>query len=323
MRIEWPVALLALLLLPLAPAGLAVLERRRARLALRYTNLDVLAAVAAGRRPWRASAPVALALLALGSAVVAISGPERRVPVWAEQVSVALAVDSSGSMASTDVRPTRLGAADQAIRRFLVVLPPRYRVGLVTFSDTPMVASPLTWDRGLLARALLADRPAAGTAIGDSLARSVDLLEPATRSLASVGAEPVAPHAPSAILLLSDGAQTTGRLTPLQGAARARAAGIPVYTVALGTPTGIVHAGVISLRVPPDLSVLRRIAAATGGESFSATTRMRLDDVYEHLATHLGRRVEWRGLGSWFLGLAALCTLAAFLCAARWSERPL
>ncbi len=82
-------------------------------------------------------------------------------------------------MAADDVKPTRLGAAEGAIRRFLNEIPKKYRVGLVTFSSEPFVVSPLTFDRQRLLSALQYDLvPGQGTAIGDALARAVELLQP-------------------------------------------------------------------------------------------------------------------------------------------------
>ena len=94
----------------------------------------------------------------------------------------------------------------------------------------------------------------------------------------------------SAILLLSDGAQTRGTLAPLQGAARAKSYGIPVYTVALGTPNGVLNRGGFARPVPPDPTTLRQIAQTTGGEFFATQNEARLNAVYEDLASRLGTR---------------------------------
>ena len=85
-------------------------------------------------------------------------------------------------MSADDVKPTRLGAAQEAVRRFLAGLPDKYRVGLVTFSSEPYVAAPLTHDRKLVLEGLLLGDTSSGqgTAIGDALARSVEMLAPVT-----------------------------------------------------------------------------------------------------------------------------------------------
>jgi Ca-activated chloride channel family protein len=327
-RLEWPWALLVLLLVPIGVLARRSIERRRSLAVVQFTNIDVLAAIPRPDPRRRAYLPAGLMGLALACAFVAIARPAHQVTVSNERTSIVLAVDMSGSMAAVDVRPTRLAAAEQAVRRFLADVPPRYRVGLVTFSSTPQVVAPLVWDRRVVRDALAdAGTPGQGTAIGDALARSIELLEPIARDaadndrvLASAPSASVA-GAPSAVILLSDGAQTGGRLSPLAAADRAAADGIPVYTIALGTSAGLIHAGVFPLRVPPDPAVLQMISRATGGTFFAAMDEADLDVAYEHLASTLGRTRERRDLGFAFAGLAgclALLSLGLSLC---WRER--
>ena len=331
MRIEWPLGLLALLLVPLAVLAYLAVERRRARYAIHYTNIEVLAAVSvAGGRRWRWVLPPLLALLALTCALAALARPEVRMSVASEQASIALTIDVSGSMSADDVKPTRLGAAQEAVRRFLAGLPDKYRVGLITFSSEPYVAAPLTHDRKLVLEGLLLGDTSfgQGTAIGDALARSVEMLAPVTPvgdALPGGGTAPPPPPDPnrplSAILLLSDGAQTRGVLAPLQGAARAKSYGIPIYTVALGTPEGVLNRGGFSRPVPPDPVTLRQIAQATGGEFFATQSEARLNAVYEDLASRLGHTNEWRELSYALVGAAALLALAAGALSLLWNQR--
>ncbi|HEY3614732.1 MAG TPA: VWA domain-containing protein [Gaiellales bacterium] len=326
MRLAWPLALLALLIIPLAVVAYLALERRRARYAIHYTNIEVLASVAATTRRWRALVPPVLVLLALICATAALARPQMRVSVSSEQASIALAVDMSGSMSANDVKPTRLAAAQGAVRRFLTKIPAKYRVGLVTFSSEPYVAAPLSYDRKLVIQGLVFGSSfGQGTAIGDALARSVELLQPQVNDDTGGVSIPPAARAPdgplSAILLLSDGAQTRGTLSPLEGAQRAKSYGIPVYTVALGTPGGVLERGGFERPVPPDPATLRQIAQATGGEFFATQTDARLNAVYEDLASRLGRTKEWRELSFVLLGAAALLALAATGLSLFWVQR--
>jgi Ca-activated chloride channel family protein len=309
-KLEWPLALVVLALVPLAVVWRHAIERRPFRHAVAFTNVDVLATISRAAPRWRTRLPALVALLGLTLALLALARPEHRVALGGDRASIVLAVDTSGSMSAVDVKPTRLAAAEGAIWRFLAALPVSDRVALVTFSDEPMVGTPLTVDRRRVADALQTTHaPGQGTAIGDALARSVSLLEPAPGG------------APAAILLLSDGAQTRGALGPLQGASRAALAGIPVYTVALGTPRGVINEGVISLPVPPDAPTLRRIALTTGGAFFAPTSEAQLNAVYDLLAARLGRRTEWRELTSLLVGLAAACSLLALALSLVWRQR--
>lgn len=325
-----PLLLLVLLVVPLAIAGWLLLERRRARYAVRFTNLELLAAVAERAPAWRRFVPLALAALAFTAAVVALARPEVRRSEQREQASIALVLDVSGSMRADDVRPTRLEAAQAALRRFVERVPARYRVGLITFAAEPFVTAPLTHDRRQVLESLeFGISTGRGTAIGDALARAVEMLQPlATAAAAQRGQEASDPERPiSAVLMLSDGAQRGGILQPLEGAARARSYRIPVFTVSLGTADGVLDDGFGfgggggGFPVPPDPVTLRRISRATGGESFAIANAERLTAVYEELASRLGRRTAWREAGDLLLLIAALSVLAAVATSMRWVHR--
>ena len=217
-----PYFLIALLLVPLV-LGLAIwFDRRRARYAVAFTNLDLLASVVAKRRrPWRRWIPLALFLLALAAASTALARPRAKVSVTSSQATVVLLVDVSGSMRANDVKPTRLGAAQHAMAVFSDKVPRKVRIGLVSFSTGPDVLVSPTVDRGVLQEGIDLLSPEAGTAIGDGLGVAVQVVK------SSVADAPRGKDGklPGAIVLLSDGAQTRGVLTPMQGAALARMRG--------------------------------------------------------------------------------------------------
>jgi Ca-activated chloride channel family protein len=338
MTFEWPFMLLLLLVVPAVVLGYWFAMRRRARYAVTFTNLDVLASVAGTIPRRRHLIPAILALLALSAALAALARPSVPMSVGREQASIVLTVDISGSMRATDVKPTRLGAAQEAIRRFLKKLPGQYRVGLVTFSTEAYVASPLTRDRKLVLAAVDSMYTGRGTALGDGLARSVELVQTAPNpedapAAATTQTDP--DHPLSAILLLSDGAQTTGLLEPRDAAERAKSYGIPVFTIALGTPDGYVDGGGggfgggfggaggggFRRPVPPDPATLAKIAEITGGEAFETTSDARLNQVYDDMASRFGKKTEWREATSLFLGAAALLAIAGGLLSLLWGQR--
>ncbi len=160
----------------------------------------------------------------------------------------------------------------------------------------------------------------AGTAIGDGLAAAVRLV---TTSLArdGIGRQP-GKELPAAIVFLSDGAQNRGQLQPLEAAALAHAAGIRVDTVALGTPTGNVTVGVgafvKSFPVPPDPGVVRAIAQATDGRSFTARNADRLSSISEMLGSSIGRDTQLREITSWFAVATAALLLVSLGLACVW-----
>ena len=322
MSFEAPALLLGLLLVPLAAVGYWLLQRRPSHYPVRYSNVEVLAAVAGRAGSWKRHVPAALLLAALAALAVAFARPTIMVGAPDERASVVLVVDISGSMRAQDVRPNRLDAAKQAMLSFLSHAPKTLRVGIVAFSNEPQVVVTPTLDREELRQGIHFLEPAFGTALGDALARSVELARTTTRAprQGRAQAHEQAPNAEvkdekgralASILLLSDGFQTRGLLSPGQGAERARAAGIPVFTIALGTEGGTIVDREQVIPVPPDRETLASIAEYTGGESFDAETAGALRDVYQGLGSRVGRRERPREVTSAFVAAGALLLVGA------------
>jgi len=314
-----PWLLLTLLVVPAVVLVAWWLDRRRDRYAVAFTNLDVLAAIAHGRRrPWRRYVPFVVLLLALACAAAAMARPRAVVSKPVNQATIVLLVDVSGSMRATDVSPTRLGAAQHAMSLFVDTVPPTVRLGLVSFSSgADLLVSPTT-DRAVLHEGIALLVPEAGTAIGDGLAVAVDVAKSALNGVPK-GRDG---KLPGAIILLSDGAQTRGVLTPLQGAQRAKAAGLRVFTVALGTNHGTLPYGLFGgiyggggapggFPVRPDPVTLAEIAKVTGGQSYRATSAGRIDTIYHELGASVARKHGSREVTSWFVGASALLLLVS------------
>jgi Ca-activated chloride channel family protein len=314
-----PLFLLLLLVVPLAALAAWWLGRRRATYTVAFTNFDVLASVVESkRRSWRPLVPLALFLLALAAASVAVARPVATVSEPSSNATVVLLVDVSGSMRASDVKPTRLQAAVQAMSTFADKVPKGVKIGLVSFSNGPDILVAPTTDRELLHEGIDLLEPESGTAIGDGLQVAVSVAKSA------VGDVPrnKKGQLPAAIVLLSDGAQTRGSLTPLQGAQLARNAGIRVFTISLGTNHGTLNfpggffggfgfGGGRSIAVRPDPATMAAIARTTGGKSFRAKTAAKVDNVYKELGSVVTHRKVHREIGSWFAGAAALLLLAA------------
>ena len=326
MRFESPWLLLFLLVVPAAVLFVLWVERRRARYAVSFTNIGVLASVAQSRRStWRRWTPLALFALALAFAGTALGRPTAEVSTASSRATVVLLVDVSGSMRAQDVKPTRLGAAQAAMFTFLDHVPSHVRVGLVAFSNTPQLLVPPTTDRSIMREGVDLLEPESGTAIGDGLQDAVNT------ALNSVGHH--APrgkngHIPAAIVLLSDGAQTRGVLAPLQGAQLAKDAGIPIYTIALGTKNGTLSDngfgfgfGGGHFPVPPDPATLRAIAQVAGGLAFQAHSAAKVQDAYKRLSNSVVVHQKRREISSWFAGVAAFFLLGSLAAAKATGER--
>jgi Ca-activated chloride channel family protein len=329
----WPLGLLALLIVPLAALAYWLVDRRPSKYALAFPNVDVLAEVAESGG-WRRRIPPALFLLALVAAGIALARPQLDVMVDREQATIVLAVDSSGSMLADDVRPSRLAAAQASIRTFLDDLPDQFRVGMVSFAEEAQVVSPVTSNRQPVRDAVEFLFPMRGTAIGDAVARSAELAQEATgqqaeteisgfglaQSDSDTGTKP-----PAAVLLLSDGFQTAGLLAPLDGAARAKELGIPVYTIALGTADGVIDLSfggeARRIPVPPDRETLRLIARETGGKYYAAPSAEALKGAYSELGSLLSREPGKDEATYAFVLAAGLLGLGAAVFSLLWFAR--
>jgi Ca-activated chloride channel homolog len=323
MRFEWPIALVGLVLIPLALLAYGLVERRRARYAIRFTNLDVLASVLpkSGTAQKRRFIPPLVFAVAVAVALIGIARPAVARDVPREQATVVLVIDTSGSMIANDVQPSRLAAAQEAVRKFIGKLPGRFRVGMVSFSSQARVAIPITDDHDLAKQGVENLRPFGGTAIGDAIGRALKLLEessPAAGSVLPRGSKTT----PAAIVLMSDGAQNRGRLQPIQAALQAKHVKIPVYTIAFGTPNGTIkiNDGTFSttISVPPDPQTLKQIALETGGQFYAAGSSAKLNAVYGALASRLATRHEYVESTNVFLGAAAALVVLAGFAAFAW-----
>src|SRR5581483_9021178 len=228
-----PLALLALLALPALVALYLLHERRRRGAGARFANPALLPALADTVPRLRRHLPVALLLVALAAMIFGVARPHATVTVARKEATVVLAIDVSRSMRTRDVRPTRLQAALSTARGFVDELPETFRLGIVSVGSNAIDALPPTDDRQLARAALGALQRSEGTAIGDGIGLALDV---ARRQRADDGT-----MLPAAVLLVSDGANEGGRTQPRAAADRARALGVPVHTVLIGTPDGVVE----------------------------------------------------------------------------------
>jgi Ca-activated chloride channel family protein len=254
--------------------------------------------------------------VALAFLILAAARPQRSVAVPLTDGAVMLANDVSSSMASKDVNPSRLGAAQRADARFLAHVPSTIRVGLLEFNDAATVLQSPTTNHALTRAALVHLHANGHTAIGTAV-------QLATRILSGLRT-PTGKHIPSAIVLLSDGSSTTGA-DPLAAARRAGAAHVPVYTVALGTAHGTIAVkhpnGTKTVPVPLNPSELQQIATLSKGRSFTIGSSAGLSAVYQHLAAQLGHRNVNREMTASVAGAGLVLLLVGGALSLRWFGR--
>jgi Ca-activated chloride channel homolog len=309
-----PLLLLGLALVPIALAAYVVAQRQRRRYAVRYTNVDVLASVAA-RVGWARHIPAALAILALAALLVALGRPERTVAAEQRAATVVMVTDMSGSMKAKDVAPDRITAAKVAARALADKLPRDFRLGLVSFGTAPSLLVEPTTDKARVKAGIDGLQYSGKTAMGDGLALGLDAARaPVTDSDTGL------PHRlPAAIVLLSDGASTVGQ-DPLTVAERARRLRIPIYAVALGTPNGYLEhttpdGTVKRTPVPPDTETLQEIARTTHGRFYQASDAQRLTEIYRNLGTRFSAKKEKQEVTAAFAGGGLALLLAGMVAA--------
>ncbi len=358
-----PILLLGLLLVPVLVGLYLLVQRRRTRYAVRFTNLDLLANLAPKRPSWRRHVPAALYLVAISFLVIGLARPTMVLAVPREDSTVILAIDISGSMKATDVAPTRLDAAKAAAHSFVKQLPAGIRVGIVSFASHPETLVEPTADHGKLDDAIDSLKPRDGTAMGDALMQVLDIAESIKADGAGTGSTGTATPAPSAgpsaapgasaapnasaapapsasgtpsdspsgeplvaAILLSDGANSVGETQPLDAANRAASLGVPVYTIALGTPNGQVqvrddNGQLVTLDVPPDTKTLAQIAEVTGATAFDAATAQDLSAVYDNLQSRIGYTQETQEVTFAFAAVALVLVVAGAGLSAMWFGR--
>jgi len=350
MTFLWPEFLWLLLALPLLVLLYVWLLRRKKKMALRYASLSIVREAMGKGQSFRRHIPPLLFLLSLAAMLVASSRPFAVITLPSDQQTIMLAMDVSGSMRATDVKPNRLVASQDAAKAFLAELPRNVRVGIVAFAGTASVVQPPTLSREDLVAAIDKFQLQRGTAIGNGIVVSLaELFPDAGIDIASMQAgrdrqrgvaidqqptlgkdgkenkpfSPVAPgsYASAAIILLTDGQRTTG-VDSMEAAKAAADRGIRIYTVGVGTVDGetIGFEG-WSMRVRLDEETLKGIARNTQAEYFYAGTAADLKKVYESLSSRLTvvkKETEISGLLA--LVAAVLALLSAGLSLA-WFNR--
>jgi Ca-activated chloride channel family protein len=319
-----PAMLAGLILLPLAALAYLSLQRRRRREASAFANPALLPNLVTGRPGWRRHLPPLLLLGALAALVVALARPQRTVAAPQRAATVMMVTDTSGSMNAEDVDPDRLSAAVKAARRLTDELPENFRLGLVTFSDFADVQAPPTTDRDPVKAGLERLRASGGTAMATGLQRAIAPAPTPVPNQRGTGTQ----RLPSVLVLLSDGKDTQSPVDPLEIARQAKELKIPIFAIALGTPTGEVEVQdqfgfTQRIPVPPDTETLREIARITGGRYFAAPDAARLESIYANLGTRLSSKPVEKEVTAAFAGGAVVLLLAGGALSLMWFGRPL
>ena len=277
-----PELLWLLLLLP-ALLIIYIVWRRRQHASLRVPSLLFLRDMRGGLRVYLRHSLFVLRLIALGLIIVALARPQSS-SSWSEDrvegIDIMLTMDISTSMLAMDFQPNRVEAAKEVAMRFIANRP-NDNIGLVVFAGESFTACPLTQDHATLINRLREMTPGMiedQTAIGSGLATAISRLKDSkTKS--------------KVIILLTDGANNTGNISPKMAADLAKTFGISIYTIGVGSGAGEAPypiqtaLGVVVRNMPVDLDepTMRQIADVSGGAYFRATDNESLLAIYKKI----------------------------------------
>ncbi len=302
-----------LLALPVLAGLYAWRDRRRHAYAVRFSALPMLGMVAPRRPGWRRHVVAAGMLLATGVLVTAFARPAAEVRQPKERATVVLAIDVSLSMNAEDVAPNRLRAAQEAARNFADELPPSINLGLVTFAGSANVLVPPTTDRAQIKSAVDDIRLGPYTAIGEGIFTSLSALE-------LVPEDPSGEPVPAHVVVLSDGETTVG-MPNAEAVLLAQEAGVPVSTIAFGTPGGTIELEGQTEPVPVNESELRQIAQDTAGVAYVAQTLDQLEQVYDDIGSSIGYELVPSEITDRWVGLGLVCMLLTVAGSLVWFGR--
>lgn len=296
MHFEQPQWLILFAIVPMVYYLYRAGEQKKKAAAIKFSNVSLLRSAMSGRDAgYRSRVIFYVNLIVLISVIFALSDPFIVLPHKGEGVNVVLSIDVSGSMSAPDYKPTRMEAAKRSAKIFVDSLLPTDRAGIVIFSDGATAQSFLTTSRDRTVANLMAIGAQQGrTAIGDGLALSVDMVT-SVESKKKV------------VILLSDGVNNAGIVSPAEAVSFAKAQDIKVYTVGMGS-NGQVEMGRDFFGRPIyaefDEATLQMIARETGGEYFKSVDDNTLDKIYKSLSEKIERKNQETSTRVWFMMVA-------------------
>jgi Ca-activated chloride channel family protein len=344
MTFSWPWALSSLLIMPIVAGVVWLLRRRRRRAAVRVTSIALVRAALPPRTRWTRLIPTLLLLLGFATLGVGAARPQATVPVPSNSTTIMLAMDTSGSMCSTDVEPNRLTVAQQAAISFIESQNGETKIGLVAFAGIAGLQVPPTTDKDALIKAIDDFTTARGTAIGSAILTSIDSIAAINPTVAPSGVDPESArrsgYAPDVIVVLTDGANTQG-VEPATAAEAAAVRGVRVFTIGFGTTNpspmactgkqagswaggglgggGFGRGGGRSPRIIDEPN-LQAIAEATGGQYYKAESADQLKEALGDLPNHVTVVKKHIDIASWFAGAGGLLVVVAIGLSLWWNR---
>lgn len=306
-----PLWFLLLLVVAAVLVGYLLAQRMRRKRTLRFTNLALLDRVAPRSQGWPRHLPAALIIVALVLLTVGLAGPTAEAKVPRNRATVMLVMDVSLSMEATDVRPSRLQAAQDAAILFAQGLTPGINLGLVSFAGTATVMQQPTTERQPVIAAIQNLKLAQSTATGEGIFAALTSIQGFSAVVGGVDGPP-----PARVVLMSDGKQTVpddlyaprGAFTAAQ---EAKKEGVPVSTISFGTDHGAVVIDGKEVPVDVDDGSLQEVARLSGGDFYRAGSAEQLKQVYSDLGEQIGYELKETDASRPWVMLGTLSLIAA------------
>ncbi len=299
-----PYILLFLLGIPLLVYIYRRVSAKKKRDAIKFSNLGFIKSVLGNRKKSRRNGLLFfLSMLVLALMIVGFANPHLPLKQTKQGVNVVLVLDVSGSMQATDYKPSRLEAAKSSAEILLKSLKPNDDAGIVIFESGATTAAYLSPYKDRVIEKLEAIKPKQGqTAIGDGLSMGIDMAT-------SI------PNKKKVVILLSDGVNNAGVISPQEAVEFAKSSKIQVYTIGMGS-NGKVVLGYDWFGNPQyaelDESTLQSIANQTGGKYFKSVDDNTLDQIYRNISKDIKREKEETNVKDWFF-LAAVLVFLLYL----------
>ncbi|GAA5155197.1 VWA domain-containing protein [Amycolatopsis dongchuanensis] len=303
---------LLLIVVAAVAVGYVLAQRARRKRTMRFSNLALLERVAPKAQGWHRHVPAVLLIVSLILLTVALAGPTAEQKVPRNRATVMLVVDVSLSMEATDVKPTRIKAAQDAATQFAQGLTPGINLGLVSFAGTATVLVAPTTQRQSVVAAIDNLKLAQSTATGEGIFAALQAVQGFSAVVGGAEGPP-----PARIVLMSDGKQTVpedlyaprGAFTAAEEAKKEQ---VPISTISFGTNHGTVTIDGREVPVDVDDGSLQEVARLSGGDFYQAGSAEQLKEVYQDLGEQIGYELKeadasrpWVVLGTLALIVAA------------------
>jgi Ca-activated chloride channel family protein len=298
---EKPWVLIFLLIIPILIYVYKRILYKKRKEAIKFSNISFIkSAMGNKKKQKKANTLFYLSLLALTLMIIGLSNPHIPLKQTKEGVNVVLVIDVSGSMSATDYKPTRLEAAKKSAEILLNSLKEKDHAGIVIFESGATTAAYLSPYKERVIEKLRSITPKQGkTAIGDGLSLGIDMAT-------SI------PNKKKVVILLSDGVNNAGVISPEEAIEFAKSNKVQVYTIGLGSTKKVVL-GYDWFGNPQyaelDERTLKKIAEETGGKYFKSVNDETLDEIYKNISNDIKREEEETNIKDWFFVSAIIVLL--------------